>query len=67
MSSVQHIAKNYQMANERYIYIEKFPCENKEINKYLLQYPEQLITRRILKFNLNNWFEWSGRQEIFRL
>jgi len=46
--------------NEKYIYIDKFPCENDEINKYLLKHKQELIERKIKKFNENNWFEWGA-------
>ena len=74
VSGKEEVYKNKELGNievlngenmvERYIYIEKFPCENKEINKYLLQYQEQLITRGIRKFNRNNWFEWGAPRNI---
>jgi len=74
VSGKEEVYKNKELGNidvlngenkvDRYIYIESFPCENKEINKYLLQYQEQLITRGIRKFNLNNWFEWGAPRNM---
>jgi adenine-specific DNA-methyltransferase len=49
---------------DKYIYIEKYPCENGKINDYLLQYKKELIERRIRKFNENNWFEWGAPRNI---
>ena len=49
---------------DKYIYIEKFPSENEEINNYLLLHKEKLIERKIKKFNENNWFEWGALRNI---
>ena len=48
----------------KYIYITKFPSENKQINKYLLKHKEVLLNRRIRKFNEKNWFEWGAPRNI---
>ena len=50
--------------NDKYIYIEKFPCDNEKINKHLLHYKKELIERGIRKFNENNWFEWGAPRNI---
>ena len=49
---------------EKYIYIEKYPCENEEINQYLLVHKKELIERRIRNFNETNWFEWGAPRNI---
>ena len=49
---------------DKYIYIDKYPCDNEEINKYLLQHKKELINRKIRKFNENNWFEWGAPRNI---
>jgi adenine-specific DNA-methyltransferase len=49
---------------DRYIYIEKYPCENAQINAYLLLHKNALMERRIRKFNENNWFEWGAPRNI---
>ena len=49
---------------EKYIYIENYPCENDEINKYLLKHKKELIERGIRKFNDTNWFEWGAPRNI---
>ena len=49
---------------EKYIFIKKFPCENEEINKYLLCYKKELLERKIRKFNEKNWFEWGAPRNI---
>tara|TARA_B100001142_G_C14341269_1_gene657979 strand:+ start:2371 stop:3522 length:1152 start_codon:yes stop_codon:yes gene_type:complete len=47
-----------------YIYIEEFPCANEQINSYLLSYKNDLIQRKIRKFNEKNWFEWGAPRNI---
>jgi adenine-specific DNA-methyltransferase len=49
---------------EKFIFIKKFPCENNEINEYLLKYKDELTARRIKKFNDKNWFEWGAPRNI---
>lgn len=48
----------------KYIYINKFPCNNEKINNYLLQYKKVLMERNIRKFNENNWYEWGAPRNI---
>ena len=49
---------------EKYIYIEKYPCENEDINNYLLENKAVLLERGIRKFNDTNWFEWGAPRNI---
>ncbi len=49
---------------DKYIYIENYPCENNEINNYLLKHKNELIERGIRKFNDKNWFEWGAPRNI---
>jgi len=49
---------------EKYIYIENFPSEYNNINEYLLKNKELLLSRKIKKFNDNNWFEWGAPRNI---
>jgi len=49
---------------EKYIYIERYPCENEKINSHLLSHKKELIERGIRKFNENNWFEWGAPRNI---
>jgi adenine-specific DNA-methyltransferase len=70
----EEVYKNEELGNievlngenkiNKYIYIEKFPCENDKINEYLLKYKKVLIERKIRKFNENNWFEWGAPRNI---
>jgi adenine-specific DNA-methyltransferase len=47
-----------------YIYIEEYPCANEQINSYLLSHKNDLIQRKIRKFNEKNWFEWGAPRNI---
>lgn len=49
---------------DKYIYIEKYPCGDEKIDKYLLKYKDELIKRKIRKFNEDNWFEWGALRNI---
>jgi len=49
---------------ESFIYIKTFPCDNNQINEYLLKNKKELIDRKIRKFNENNWFEWGALRNI---
>jgi adenine-specific DNA-methyltransferase len=74
VSGKEEVYKNEELGNiellngekkvEKYIYIENYPCENENINTYLLQHKNQLITRGIRKFNEKNWFEWGAPRNI---
>lgn len=74
VSGKEEVYKNDELGNieilndenkiDKYIFIDKFPCENDKINNYLLQYKKELIERKIKKFNENNWFEWGAPRNI---
>lgn len=49
---------------DKYIFIEKFPSNNQKINEYLLYHKNDLINRKIKKFNEKNWFEWGAPRNI---
>ena len=49
---------------EKYIFIDKYPSDNKNINEYLNLHRDTLISRKIRKFNKNNWFEWGAPRNI---
>lgn len=49
---------------DKYIYIDKFPCKDDNINNYLLSYKQELISRKIKKFNEDNWFQWGAPRNI---
>jgi adenine-specific DNA-methyltransferase len=74
VSGKEEVYKNKELGNievlngkdkfDKYIYIENYPCENKNINEYLFQHKKELIERGIRKFNENNWFEWGAPRNI---
>lgn len=49
---------------EKFIYINKYPSRNKEIDDYLLKNKDILIKRKIKKFNDKNWYEWGALRNI---
>jgi adenine-specific DNA-methyltransferase len=73
VSGKEEIYKNKELGNidvlngedkiDKYIYIDKYPCENDKINNYLFSNKKILIERKIRKFNDNNWFEWGGTKK----
>jgi adenine-specific DNA-methyltransferase len=74
VSGKEDVYKNDEIGNievlngenkvDKYIYIENYPCENNEINKYLLQYKTELMKRGIRNFNENNWYQWGAPRNI---
>ena len=74
VSGKEEVYKNQELGNievlngenkvDKYIYIEKYPCDNEKINKFLLKQKKLLIERKIRKFNENNWFEWGAPRNI---
>ena len=74
VSGKEEVYKNAELGNievlngkdkkEKYIYIEKYPCENEDINNYLLENKPVLLERAIKKFNESNWFEWGAPRNI---
>ena len=74
VSGKEKVYKNKELGNievlngenktDKYIYIEEFPCNNQKINKYLMLYKNDLISRKIKSFNEKNWFEWGAPRNI---
>ncbi len=74
VSGKEEIYKNEKLGNikllngenkiDNYIYIDKFPCEDENINNYLLSYKQELISRKIKKFNEYNWFQWGAPRNV---
>ena len=70
----EHVYKNKEHGNiellngenklDKYIFISEFPCSNQNINNYLLTYKDELMSRKIKKFNEKNWFEWGAPRNI---
>ena len=55
---------NGENKKEKYIYIDKYPCGNKEIDEFLLNNKQCLMRRGIKKYNELNWFEWGAPRNI---
>ena len=49
---------------ESFIFAETFPTSNEEINQHLLSKKNELMGRKIRKFNDKNWFEWGAPRNI---
>ena len=74
VSGREEIYKNDKLGNievlngkdkkEKYIFLENYPCDNIDVNNYLLQNKDKLLDRGIRKFNENNWFEWGAPRNI---
>jgi adenine-specific DNA-methyltransferase len=77
VSGKEDVYKNAELGNmvvlngenklEKYICIDKYPCENQQINTYLLEYKQVLIERGIRKMTEKNWFEWGALRNIKRV
>jgi len=74
VSGREQIFKNKKLGNvdiingdgvvDKYVFIEKYPSNNKKINKYLEKNKKELMDRKIRKFNETNWFEWGALRNI---
>jgi len=49
---------------EKFIFVEEFPSNNKQIDEHLLTHKNELGERKIKKFNEKNWFEWGAPRNI---
>jgi len=49
---------------KKYIFIDEFPCENEEINEYLLNNKNILNTRKMFKIKEDNWWKWGAIRNI---
>tara|TARA_Y100000389_G_scaffold204506_1_gene257489 strand:+ start:1687 stop:2838 length:1152 start_codon:yes stop_codon:yes gene_type:complete len=52
---------------DKYILINEFPTNNTELNNYMLNNKEELKSRKIRKFNDNNWFQWGALRNIEKM
>ena len=74
VSGKEEVFKNEELGNievlngedkvNKYIYINKYPCENEKVNTHLLHHKKALIDRGIRKFDEYNWFEWGAPRNI---
>ena len=50
---------NSKECKDKYIYIDKFPTNNDNLNKYMLENKEDLQKRKVRKIDNNNWYEFG--------
>lgn len=48
----------------KYIFIDKYPSGDEIINNHLTNHKQDLLSRKIKKFNDTNWFEWGAPRNI---
>ena len=51
---------NKKNVRDKYIFIDKFPTANTDLNNYLESHKEVLINRKIKKFTDENWWQWGA-------
>lgn len=49
---------------DKFIFMDAWPFTESEIKKHLEMHKEELIARRIRKFNDENWYEWGAPRNI---
>jgi adenine-specific DNA-methyltransferase len=52
---------------EKYILPETYPTGDEQIDTYLQTRKEELLGRKIKKFNEDNWFKWGALRNISRM
>lgn len=45
---------------DKYIFIDTFPSDNENLNRYMLTNKDALINRKIKKFTEDDWFKWGA-------
>lgn len=55
---------NGENKRDKYIYSTTFPMASEEINTYLQQHKDTLITRKIRKFDETNWYQWGAPRNV---
>ena len=51
---------NKKDQRDKYIFIDKFPSNNEQLNIYMLTNKNTLINRKIKKFTEDDWFKWGA-------
>ena len=51
---------NKKEQRDKYIFMDKFPSNNEQLNIYMLTNKNTLINRKIKKFTENDWFKWGA-------
>ena len=49
---------------DKYIFTDKFPTNDEQINAHLQERKTELLSRKIKQFNETNWFEWGAPRNI---
>jgi adenine-specific DNA-methyltransferase len=49
---------------QKYIYTDVFPTNDTKINEHLEANKDELLGRKIKKFNESNWFQWGAPRNI---
>ena len=55
---------NAESKIDSYVFLKEFPSAKDSINQYLLQHKDELMSRRIRKFNDDNWYQWGAPRNI---
>ena len=55
---------NEKNITNKYILITEFPCDDDNINNYLLKHKNTLMERKIKKMTEKNWFQWGALRNI---
>jgi adenine-specific DNA-methyltransferase len=74
VSGKEDVYKNEEIGNislltkenyrEKYILVEKIPSHNQAIDTLLIENKDRLLSRKIRKFNENNWWLWGAPRNI---
>ena len=51
---------NKKEQRDKYIFMDKFPSNNEQLNIYMLTNKNTLINRKIKKFTEDDWFKWGA-------
>lgn len=49
---------------DKFIFVDSWPPEDLDIERYLESHKNKLLARRIRKFNEDNWYEWGAPRNI---
>jgi adenine-specific DNA-methyltransferase len=74
VSGKESVFKNEELGNitilvseetyNKYIFVEKTTPVSDDVFNHLMKYKDDLISRRIKKFNEKNWYEWGAPRNI---
>ena len=49
---------------DKYVFAESFPTGDEKIDTHLQIHKQELLSRKIRKFSLSNWYEWGAPRNI---